>query len=205
MAFQQPPLPYAENALEPLLSAHEVKIHYTKHTAKYFETTNKLIKGTVYDRATNLEDIVNKHALTSVDGKLFNNACQAWNHTFYWNCIGPEADSGKPSDNLMHHIEEAFNSFDEFKTKFCEAATDHFGSGWAWLIYKGDKLIIKTTPNARNPLTDDGHIPLLTLDVWEHAYLYDPQYAADRKAYVNNVWKLINWAFVSDQFEKATK
>lgn len=205
MAFEQPKLPYAEDALEPVLSAYEVQLHYGKHAAKYFDTTNELIKGTVYDRATKLEELVNKDSLTTVNSKLFNNACQAWNHTFYFNCLAPETETGECSDELMIQIEKDFGDFDTFKQKFNELAINHFASGWAWLIWKTDKLIIKTTPNARNPLTDDGQIPLLCVDLWEHSYLYMREYAADRKAYVHALWKIINWKFVNQQFAEATK
>lgn len=205
MAFEQPKLPYAEDALEPVLSKHEVHLHYAKHAAAYFKKTNDLIKGTVYERADTLDDIINKDALASMDSKLFNHACQAWNHVFYFDNMAPESEGGEPSSELLAAIIADFGSMEEFKKKFSEAATEQFGSGWAWLIWKSDKLIIKTTPNARNPLTDAGQTPLLTMDVWEHAYTYDPQYAADRKTYVHNMWKIINWKVVSDRFEKATK
>lgn len=203
MAFELPKLPYAEDALEPVLSAKEVRVHYEKHTAKYFEVTNQLIKGTTYEKFKTLDDMINKDTLATMDSKLFNHACQAWNHVFYWNCLAPETETGDPSSKLLAQIVLDFGSMDQFKKKFSEAATNQFGSGWAWLVLKADQLIIKTTPNARNPLTDAGQIPLLCVDVWEHAYYIDYEY--NRKEYAEKIWKLINWKFVSDQFEKATK
>lgn len=203
MSFKQPKLPYAENALEPWLFEHQVSVHYHKHTTKYFDTTNKLIKGTVFEKKTNLTDLINKNTLVEADSTLFNNACQAWNHIFYFSGMCPADKSNKPSDALMKSINEDFGSFDEFKKKFIETAAGVFGSGWAWLVHKDNKLTIKTTPNGGNPLTTDRMIPLMCIDVWEHAYYI--QYEYDRKAYLNAIWNVISWDTISQRYADLNK
>lgn len=203
MAFTLPPLKYTESALKPHLSERAVSIHYHKHTAKYFDTLNKLIKGTQLDKEEDLSLLVSKDALLKADSKLFNNACQAWNHTFFFDNLAPVAEVGEPSTELKSALDEDFGSFDNFKDQFIEAATNVFGSGWCWLVLRDDKLIIKTTPNAGNPLSQDRSVPLMTVDVWEHAYLYQEDYAADRPAYLKEVWNIINWKVVSDRYADA--
>lgn len=205
MAFEPPKLPYAEDALEPVLSKRQVDLHYNKHTAKYYEVMNTLIKGTVYDSMTDLSEFVTRDMMATVDSKLFNNACQAWNHTFYWSILTEADKSGEPSEALKKQIDEDFRSFDAFKKKLSDAATDAFGSGWAWLVWSDNRLVVKTTPNARTPRTEDRQIPLFNIDVWEHAYLYDEKYAADRKAYVNNIWNILNWDAINANFDEAVK
>jgi len=203
MAFEQPKLPYALDALEPILSKRQVDLHYSKHMAKYFDVTNKLIKGTVYEKFTELSDLLTRDMIMKLDSKLFNNAAQAWNHVFYFESLCPKNQSGKPSEAILAEVNDAFGSFETFKKQFVEKAVDQFGSGWAWLIWNGSNLKIKTTPNARNPLSESGDVPILTIDVWEHAYLYDEQYAADRKTYVQQIFDIINWEVVNQRFEKA--
>lgn len=205
MAIAQPKLKYAEDALKPYLSERTVSIHYNKHTTKYFDTMNKLIKGTPFDKEEDLTKLVSKDALMKADSKLFNNACQAWNHTFFWSCLTPTDQSGSPSELLMSAIVDTFGTFEVFKKKFSEQANNHFASGWAWLVLHHNALIIKTTPNAGTPLTSAGMIPLLCFDLWEHSYLYQEAYAADRPAYVEALWNIINWTFVSNNYEDAIK
>ncbi|MBR5784062.1 MAG: superoxide dismutase [Bacteroidales bacterium] len=185
MNFTLPPLPYATDALEPFLSKRTVEYHYGKHHAAYIENTNKYVRDTHFQNSNNLEELV-LHA----DGILFNNAAQAWNHTFYWHCFSPTG-GGMPTGTLANRIDRDFGSFDEFKTKFAIAATSLFGSGWVWLVEKTDgKLEILPTANAENPLRFERN-PILTCDVWEHAYYLDKQ---NRRAeYVNEFWDKVDW------------
>lgn len=203
MTFNQPPLPYAEDALEPVLSKQEVHLHYSKHEAKYFDTLNEVIKGTSFENIDSLDELVTHKHLARMDKKMFNNACQAWNHVFYWQCLCPVDQSSQPSAELLAKIKTKFGSFADFKKKFSDAAVDNFGSGWAWLIVRDNDLLIKTTPNARNPLNDPGYTPILTIDTWEHSWTYDEKYFGDKKAYVKAIWDILNWDFISAQFAKA--
>lgn len=205
MAFKQPDLNYAYDALEPHLSEREVTIHYDKHTAKYFDTTNKLIKGTIFEKKEKLEDLLSKNGLMKADTALYNNASQAWNHVFYFEGLTPGDKSGKPSEELSSALVDSFGSFDEFKKKFSEAAVSHFASGWCWLVIKDNKLVVKTTPNAGNPLSTDGMVPIMCVDVWEHAYLYQNDCEADRQAYVDALWNIICWDTVSKRYAAATQ
>lgn len=205
MAFTQPKLSYEYDALEPHLSKREVTIHYDKHTAKYFDTTNKLIKGTIFEKKEDLKELLSKDGLMKADTALYNNASQAWNHVFYFEGLTSASTSGKPSIELQNTLERDFGSFEEFKNKFTEAAVNHFASGWCWLIYKDAKLTVKTTPNAGNPLSTDRTVPLMCMDLWEHAYLYQDEYAADRKAYVDALWNIISWDTVSERYAEATR
>ncbi len=193
MTHQLPELPYPRTALAPLMSEETLNYHYGKHHNAYVVNLNKLVPGTEFENAT-LEDIIRK-----ATGGIFNNGAQVWNHTFFWHCLtpnGPKAPSGKLAEAINTH----FGSFDEFKIKFAEAATTQFGSGWAWLVKtKEGKLAIEKTPNADNPLRD-GKMPLLTCDVWEHAYYIDFRNA--RPDYVTNFWNLVNWKFVEENFAK---
>jgi len=188
MVHELPKLPYAMNALQPHISAETLEYHYGKHHQTYVTNLNNLIKGTEFEPLA-LEDIIRKSS-----GGLFNNAAQVWNHTFYWNCLGPNG-SGKPAGALAKAIDAAFGSFDEFKAKFSQTAITTFGSGWAWLVKNADgSLAITSTSNAGTPLTE-GKKALLTCDVWEHAYYID--YRNARPKYVEKFWELVNWDFVS--------
>ena len=190
MAFTLPELPYAMDALSPHISAETLEFHYGKHHNAYVTNLNKLVEGTANAEKT-LEEIIK-----SSDGGLFNNAAQVWNHSFYWNCLSPNG-GGEPAAKLADEINKAFGSFAEFKEKFSTAAATQFGSGWAWLVQKSDgSLDIVKTANAGCPLTD-GVKPLLTCDVWEHAYYVD--YRNARPKYVEAFWNLVNWDFVSSQ------
>ncbi len=191
MAHELPALPYAQDALEPHISAETLEYHYGKHHQTYVTNLNKLIEGTEFADAP-LEDIIMK-----ASGGLFNNAAQVWNHTFYWNCLAPNA-GGAPSGDLATAIDSTFDSFDDFKQKFATACATNFGSGWTWLVKNSDgSLEIVNTSNAGSPLTA-GQTPLLTCDVWEHAYYID--YRNARPKYVEHFWNLVNWDFVVNNF-----
>ena len=188
MSFELPKLPYALDALEPHISKETLEYHYGKHHQTYVTNLNNLVKGTDLE-SKSLEEIIK-----STDGGIFNNAAQVWNHTFYWNCLAPQA-GGEPTGALADAINQAFGSFDAFKTQFNDAAVKNFGSGWTWLVKKADgSLAIVNTSNAGCPLTE-GHTPLLTVDVWEHAYYID--YRNVRPNYLNGFWALVNWNFVA--------
>ncbi|MDD5570145.1 MAG: superoxide dismutase [Bacteroidales bacterium] len=186
MIFELPKLPFENNALEPIISARTIDFHYGKHHRAYVNNLNKLIAGTEFENFT-LEEIIKK-----ANGGTFNNGAQIWNHTFYWESITP--DFTKPSDALIEQISKNFSSFEAFKEKFINAATTLFGSGWVWLVKKQDgKLDIIQESNAGNPLRN-GLIPLLTCDVWEHAYYLD--YQNRRPDYANSFFEIINWKAV---------
>ena len=186
-----PDLPYPENALEPHISAETLQFHYKKHHATYVDKLNGLIPGTEFESAS-LEDIIKK-----ASGGIFNNGAQVWNHTFYWNCLSPNG-GGAPTGELATAIDQTFGSFDDFKTRFSESAVNNFGSGWTWLVKNSEgALEIVNTSNAANPMTDAMQ-PLLTCDVWEHAYYID--YRNARPKYVEAFWNLVNWDFVSQNF-----
>lgn len=188
MAFDLPTLPYADTALEPTISAETISYHYGKHHAAYVANLNKLAAGTQWE-GMSLDEIVR-----NADGGVFNNAAQIWNHTFYWNCLSPEG-GGLPSGALAELINETYGDFATFQEQFSTAAATLFGSGWTWLVKDaGGKLAITTTGNAGNPMTE-GLTPLLTCDVWEHAYYVD--YRNARPAYVKAFWNLVNWEFVA--------
>jgi Fe-Mn family superoxide dismutase len=191
MIHELPPLPYAMNALAPAISEETLQYHYGKHHAAYVTNLNKLIPGTPFE-ALSLEEIVRKS-----EGGVFNNAAQVWNHTFYWNCLGP-GRGGEPTGAIGQAIQQAFGSFAAFKERFSQAAVGQFGSGWAWLVRTPDGGVsIESTGNAATPLRD-GRKPLLTCDVWEHAYYID--YRNARPNYVNAFWSLVNWDFVNQNF-----
>lgn len=188
MAIELPKLPYEMNALEPYISAETLQYHYGKHHKAYVDKLNTLIPGTKFEKMS-LEEII-KHS----DGAIFNNAAQVWNHTFYWESMC-QLGGGEPNDEVAAEIIEYFGSVAEFKEKFTNAAITRFGSGWAWLVAdKHGKLEIVSTSNADTPLTD-GKTPLLTCDVWEHAYYIDTR--NDRPKYVSNFWHVVNWDFVT--------
>ncbi len=186
MKHELPPLPYPMDALEPYISKETLEYHYGKHHKAYVDNLNNLIPGTEFENLS-LEEIVLK-----ASGPIFNNAAQVWNHTFYWNCMAPNG-GGEPEGKLADAIRRDFGSFEAFKEAFSKAAVTLFGSGWAWLVKSGDKLEIVQTGNAGNPMTS-GKKPLLTCDVWEHAYYID--YRNARAKYVENFWNLVNWDFV---------
>ncbi len=191
--FVLPSLPYAEKALEPEISANTVNFHYNKHHKSYVENLNKLIAGTEFMGLT-LEEIIIKTTGKTDKAAIFNNASQAWNHTFYWNSLVPNG-GGEPLEALKKKIELSFESVDLCKKELAAAATTQFGSGWVWLVLDGDKLKVIKTSNADSPL-GKGIKPLLTIDVWEHAYYLD--YQNRRLDYVNTVIdKLINWSFAA--------
>ncbi|PWH20871.1 MAG: superoxide dismutase [Fe] [Ardenticatenia bacterium] len=186
-----PPLPYAENALEPVISATTISFHYGKHHRAYLDNTNKLIAGTELADLS-LEDLIRTVAGNPDKVAIFNNAAQTWNHTFYWNSLRPNG-GGEPPAALKQAIQAAFGDMEKFKQEFANAAVTQFGSGWAWLVRDGDTLKIVKTGNAETPLVS-GMKPLLTIDVWEHAYYLD--YQNRRADYVNAVIdKLLNWEF----------
>ncbi|MEI6428457.1 MAG: superoxide dismutase [Pseudanabaena sp. ELA607] len=199
MAFELPSLPYAIDALEASgMSAKTLEYHYGKHHKAYVDNLNKLVEGTDLADKTLAEVIIASHK----EGKagIFNNAAQVWNHTFYWNGIKP-AGGGAPTGALAAAIDASFGSFDNFKTEFKNAGATQFGSGWAWLVKDGDTLKITKTPNAENPLIH-GQVPLLTMDVWEHAYYLDFQNSRPNFM-ANFVDNLINWEFVAANFAAA--
>ncbi len=191
MSFELPQLPFAMDALEPSISKQTLEFHYGKHHLTYVNNLNKLIVGTKFENSS-LEEIILK-----ADGGIFNNAAQVWNHTFYWNCLSPNG-GGEPTGELLNAIIKNFGSFVEFKEKFSISCATLFGSGWAWLVKdKENKLQIVQTSNANNPMKQ-GFTPLLTCDVWEHAYYLDKQNR--RPAYVEDFWKIIDWKAVADRF-----
>lgn len=188
MAFELPALPYEKNALEPHISAETLEFHYGKHHATYVAKLNGLVEGTDLAEKS-LEEIVK----TSTGG-VFNNAAQIWNHTFYWNCLSPNG-GGEPTGAVADAINAKFGSFEAFKAAFTESAINNFGSSWTWLVKNADgSLDIVNTSNAGCPLTSD-QTPLLTVDLWEHAYYID--YRNARPNYMNAFWALVNWDFVA--------
>ncbi|GAB4182500.1 MAG: superoxide dismutase [Fe] [Wenzhouxiangellaceae bacterium] len=191
MAIELPALPYARDALEPHISAETLDYHYGKHHQAYVTNLNKMLPGSDHE-GQSLEEIIR-----SAKGGMFNNAAQVWNHTFYWNCLSPNG-GGEPSGELAAAINRDFGSFAEFKEKFSANAVGTFGSGWGWLVKTpAGKLELASTSNAETPLTGDNK-PLLTCDVWEHAYYID--YRNARPQYVEAFWHLVNWDFVAEQF-----
>ena len=191
MVHELPTLPYARDALAPVISRETLDYHYGKHHQTYVTNLNNLITGTEYENST-LEEIIR-----SADGGIFNNAAQVWNHTFYWNCLSPNG-GGEPAGPLADAITQRFGSFDAFRETFTKSAVTNFGSGWTWLVKNADgELDVVNTSNAGNPMTD-GLTPLLTIDVWEHAYYID--YRNARPQYLDEIWKIINWDFVSANY-----
>lgn len=192
MEHKLPALPYAMDALAPVISKETLEFHYGKHHAAYVTNLNNLTPGTEFE-SKSLEDIIMKSS-----GGIFNNAAQVWNHTFYWNCMGPKK-GGEPTGKLADAINATFGSFEEFKKQFSQKSITTFGSGWGWLVKNKDgKLSIESTSNAGTPMTA-GQKALLTCDVWEHAYYID--YRNARPKYVESFWSLVNWDFVADNFK----
>lgn len=190
--YTQPELPYASDALAPAISQETIDFHYGKHEKAYIENLNKLIKDTKY------EDMELEEIIKSSEGGLFNNASQAWNHIFYFFTFSPDG-AKEPSGELRKAIDMQFGSFDKFKQEFVDAGVTLFGSGWVWLACDEDgKLVIVQKPNAGNPLTD-GLTPLLTFDVWEHAYYLD--YQNLRKAALEALWDIVDWDVVSSRYD----
>jgi Fe-Mn family superoxide dismutase len=182
-----PELPFPKDSLAPHISEETIDFHYGKHHQAYVTNANKLLPGTEFEGAS-LEDIIKK-----ATGGIFNNCAQVWNHSFYWNCLSPDG-GGEPQGALKKALDGAFGSFDEFKAQFTQTAVTTFGSGWAWLVKKADgSLALASTSNAGSPLTA-GDTPILTCDVWEHAYYID--YRNARPKYVEAFWNLVNWEFV---------
>ena len=195
MAFTLPPLPWGNDALAPTISAETIEYHYGKHHKTYVDNLNKFAAGTKYE-SMSLEEAV-KASLAAGDKKIFNNAAQVWNHTFFWNGMAPKA-GGEPTGAIKAAIDKAFGSFADFKTKFSEASIGQFGSGWGWLVKGADGgLAIETTPNAETPFAT-GKTCILTLDVWEHAYYID--YRNARPKFVEAWWTLVNWDFANKNF-----
>ena len=189
-----PPLPYAENALDPVISSATLAVHYGKHHKGYVDMLNKLIDGTEL-AGLSLEQLINETAGKADKAAIFNNAAQTWNHTFYWRSLRARG-GGEPPALLRQKIEASFGNLEACKKELVTAATTQFGSGWAWLVLQGDKLKVVKTGNAETPLTK-GAKPLLVIDVWEHAYYLD--YQNRRADYVNAVLdKLVNWDFAAD-------
>ena len=192
MAIELPELPYARDALAPHISEETINYHYGKHHNAYVTNLNKMIEGTDFE-GKSLEDIIR-----TSEGGVFNNAALVWNHTFYWNSLSPNG-GGEPSGALADAINATFGSFADFKEKFTASAAGNFGSGWTWLVKNAaGSLEIVNTSNADTPITDAAVTPLLTVDVWEHAYYVD--YRNARPEYLKNFWELVNWDFASKNF-----
>ena len=190
--FHLPPLPYERTALQPVITGNTLDFHYGKHHAAYVKNLNDLVRDKPYAKMT-LEEVVKASEGKPAEASVFNNAAQVWNHTFYWNSLRG-GGGGKPTGRLLEKVDASFGGYDKFREAFVKAATGRFGSGWAWLVKSGDKLEVVTTPNAETPLTQPGKTPLLTVDVWEHAYYLDWQ--NKRKEYVEaTLDKLLNWEF----------
>lgn len=200
MAYQLPTLPFDYTALEPCISKSTLEFHHDKHHAAYVNNFNNAVAGTDLD-SKSLEEVITITATNPSQAGIFNNAAQAWNHTFYWQSIKPNG-GGTPSGALADKINADFGSFDKFVEAFKTAGATQFGSGWAWLVLDNGTLKVTKTGNADNPLTT-GQIPLLTMDVWEHAYYLD--YQNKRPDYISDfLSKLVNWDFVAENFAKAT-
>ncbi|MFT6682446.1 MAG: Fe-Mn family superoxide dismutase [Haliea salexigens] len=192
MAFELPALPYARDALAPHISAETIDYHYGKHHNTYVEKLNGMVPGTEFE-GKSLEEVIKTSS-----GGVFNNAAQIWNHSFYWECLSPNG-GGDASGAVAKAIDAAFGSFADFKKAFTDAAVGNFGSGWTWLVKNSDgSVAIVNTSNAETPLTDSSVTPLLTVDVWEHAYYID--YRNARPKYMDAFWALVNWEFVNKNF-----
>jgi len=192
MAFELPALPYAQDALQPHISSETLEYHYGKHHKTYVDKLNGLVEG------TDLADKTLEEVVKCSDGGVFNNAAQIWNHSFYWNCLSPNG-GGAANGAVADAINAAFGSFDAFVEQFTNSAINNFGSSWTWLVKRADgSVAIVNTSNAATPLTDDSVTPLLTVDLWEHAYYID--YRNARPKYMEAFWALVNWDFVNANF-----
>lgn len=200
MAVTLPDLPYARDALAPHISEQTLDFHYGKHHQAYVDNLNKLISGSALDDAS-LEEIIHETAGKPDRQSVFNNAAQVWNHTFYWRSMTPNG-GGAPTGDIAKAIEKDFGGYEGFREAFAKAGATQFGSGWAWLVVKDGKLEARKTPNAELPLTEKGVTPLLTMDVWEHAYYLD--YQNRRPAYIETFLdKLVNWEFAEENLRRA--
>ncbi len=196
MAFELPALPYPADALEPHMSANTFSFHHAKHHNAYVTNLNKMIEGTDF-AGKSLEEIIK-----TSDGGVFNNAAQVWNHTFFWHSMKPQG-GGEPTGAIADKIKADFGSYEAFKDAFSTAGATQFGSGWAWLVLVNGKLEVRKTANAETPLTEEGVTPLLTMDVWEHAYYLDYQNARPKyiEVFLN---ELVNWDFVNQNLADAS-
>ena len=203
MAFELPNLPYAEDALEPYIDAQTMNIHRTKHHQTYITNLNAAIDKHPELAGKSLEDLLSDLNAVPEDIRMAvrNHGGGTWNHNLFWEIMAPKA-GGSPSGELTKALESAFGSFDAFKEEFTKAATTRFGSGWAWLVQKGDGLAVVSTANQDNPLSD-GSTPILGLDVWEHAYYL--KYQNRRPEYITNWWNVVNWAAVADRHNSLKK
>jgi len=193
MAFELPKLPWSEDALDPHISAKTISFHYGKHHNAYVTKLNAAVEGTPFAEKS-LEEVIKATAGDASKAGIFNNAAQTWNHTFFWNSMKPKG-GGEPTGDLKAKIEASFGSFEDFKKEFANKAGTLFGSGWTWLVADGDKLAIVQTKDAANPMTE-GKKPLLTIDVWEHAYYLD--YQNRRPDFIATFLdKLVNWDFAA--------
>ena len=202
MAFTLPALPYAHEALEPHIDALTMQIHHGKHHQAYVDNLNKAIAGTPHENKS-LEELVK--VAGTISPAVRNNGGGHWNHSFFWELLAPNA-GGQPTGALANAINDVFGSFDSFKEKFNAAGATRFGSGWAWLIINNGTLQITSTPNQDNPLMDVAEVkgtPILGIDVWEHAYYL--KYQNRRPEYLTNIWNVINWNKVAENFAKAAK
>ena len=192
MAFELPSLPYAKNALAPHISEETLEFHHGKHHKTYVDNLNNLVPGTEFE-GKSLEDIIKASS-----GGIFNNAAQVWNHTFYWHCLSPNG-GGEPTGELAEAINAKWGNFADFKAAFNDKAVNNFGSSWTWLVKTADgSLDIVNTSNAGTPITEEGVTPLLTVDLWEHAYYID--YRNVRPNYLGGFWALANWDFAASNF-----
>lgn len=192
MSFELPALPYEKNALEPHISTETLEYHYGKHHQTYVDKLNGLVEGSEF-AGKSLEEIIKNSS-----GGVFNNAAQIWNHTFYWHCLSPNG-GGEPTGALADAIKAKWGSFDKFKEAFTTSAVNNFGSSWTWLVKTKDGGVdIVNTSNAATPLTDESVVPVLTVDLWEHAYYID--YRNARPKYMEAFWSLVNWEFASKNF-----
>jgi Fe-Mn family superoxide dismutase len=196
MAFTLPELPWAKDALQPTISSETIEFHYGKHHKAYVDNLNKLAPGTKYE-SMSLEEVIKASYGQTNEKKVFNNSAQVWNHTFFWSSLAPKA-GGNPTGAIATAIDKSFGSFNDFKTKFSDAAVGQFGSGWAWLVKHNDgSLGIEATSNADTPFAT-GTRCILTIDVWEHAYYID--YRNARAKFVEAFWNLVNWDFANKNF-----
>jgi Fe-Mn family superoxide dismutase len=201
MAFQLPKLLFDTAALEPHISKRTMEFHYGKHHAAYVNKANDLIKGTHYEKMT-LEDVIRDSASKTKDRALFQSSAQIWNHSFFWNCMQPQG-GGEPKGDIAKQLQKFFGGYAEFRQKFVETAVGQFGSGWAWLVVDSGQLAIVATPDAETPLTMN-QVPLLTCDVWEHAYYLD--YQNRRPDFVNAFLDhLVNWEHAETCLRKADR
>lgn len=192
MPFELPALPYEKTALAPHISEETLEYHHGKHHKTYVDKLNGLVPGTEFE-GKSLEEIIKNSS-----GGIFNNAAQVWNHTFFWHCLSPNG-GGQPTGPIAEAIKSAFGSFEKFKEEFNNSAVNNFGSSWTWLVKKADgSVAIVNTSNANNPLTEKGLTPVLTVDLWEHAYYID--YRNARPKFLEAFWALVNWDFVNKNF-----